>query len=68
MTEKVSIAVIGGSGLYHMAGLQDTKEYNIQNILKRNHGFSGLELHIYVRVIRKRQKYYIYRNQKLQMI
>jgi 5'-methylthioadenosine phosphorylase len=29
MTEKVSIAVIGGSGLYHMAGLQDTKEYNM---------------------------------------
>ncbi len=27
MTEKVSLAVIGGSGLYHMAGLQDTKEY-----------------------------------------
>ena len=29
MTEKVSIAIIGGSGLYHMAGLQDTKEYNV---------------------------------------
>jgi len=29
MTEKVSITVIGGSGLYHMAGLQDTKEYNM---------------------------------------
>ncbi|CAG1014877.1 5'-methylthioadenosine phosphorylase [Anaerolineales bacterium] len=27
MTEKVSLAVIGGSGLYHMAGLQDTKEH-----------------------------------------
>ena len=26
MIEKVSIAVIGGSGLYHMSGLQDTKE------------------------------------------
>jgi len=29
MTEKVSIAIIGGSGLYHMDGLQDTKEYNV---------------------------------------
>jgi 5'-methylthioadenosine phosphorylase len=29
MTEKISIAVIGGSGLYHMAGLQDAKEYNV---------------------------------------
>jgi 5'-methylthioadenosine phosphorylase len=29
MTEKVSIAIIGGSGLYHMSGLQDTKEYNM---------------------------------------
>ena len=27
MTEKVSIAIIGGSGLYHMAGLQDAKEH-----------------------------------------
>jgi 5'-methylthioadenosine phosphorylase len=30
MTEQVSIAVIGGSGLYHMADLQDTKEYKIK--------------------------------------
>ncbi len=29
MTEKVSLAIIGGSGLYHMPGLQDTKEYDI---------------------------------------
>ncbi len=29
MTKKVSIAIIGGSGLYHMAGLQDAKEHNI---------------------------------------
>jgi 5'-methylthioadenosine phosphorylase len=29
MTEKASIAVIGGSGLYHMAGLQDPKEYTL---------------------------------------
>jgi len=29
MTEKVSIAIIGGSGLYNMAGLQDSKEYNV---------------------------------------
>jgi len=29
MTEKVSIAIIGGSGLYQMTGLQDTKEYNV---------------------------------------
>ncbi len=27
MMEKVSIAIIGGSGLYHMAGLQDAKEH-----------------------------------------
>ncbi len=27
MTEKVSIAIIGGSGLYHMSGLQDAKEH-----------------------------------------
>ena len=27
MAEKVSIAIIGGSGLYHMAGLQDAKEH-----------------------------------------
>src|SRR5664279_5229663 len=30
MTEKVSIAIIGGSGLYHMAGLQDAKEYDVE--------------------------------------
>jgi 5'-methylthioadenosine phosphorylase len=30
MTEKVSIAIIGGSGLYQMAGLQDSKEYNLE--------------------------------------
>lgn len=29
MIETVSIAIIGGSGLYHMPGLQDTKEYNL---------------------------------------
>jgi 5'-methylthioadenosine phosphorylase len=29
MTEKVSIGIIGGSGLYHMTGLQDVKEYNL---------------------------------------
>jgi len=29
MTEKVSIAIIGGSGLYNMAGLRDSKEYNV---------------------------------------
>ncbi len=29
MTENVSIAIIGGSGLYHMTGLADTKEYNV---------------------------------------
>ncbi len=29
MTEKASIAIIGGSGLYHMTGLEDTQEYNI---------------------------------------
>jgi 5'-methylthioadenosine phosphorylase len=29
MTENVSVAIIGGSGLYHMSGLQDTKEYNL---------------------------------------
>jgi len=27
MTEQVSIAVVGGSGLYHMTGLEDSKEY-----------------------------------------
>ena len=26
MTQKISIAIIGGSGLYHMSGLQDVKE------------------------------------------
>ena len=30
MTEKVSIAIIGGSGLYEMAGLQDSQEYNVE--------------------------------------
>lgn len=29
MAEKVSIAIIGGSGLYHMSGLQDAKEHTI---------------------------------------
>jgi 5'-methylthioadenosine phosphorylase len=29
MTENVSVAIIGGSGLYHMSGLQDTKEYDL---------------------------------------
>ena len=29
MTKTVSIAIIGGSGLYHMSGLQDVKEYSI---------------------------------------
>jgi 5'-methylthioadenosine phosphorylase len=29
MKEKVSIAIIGGSGLYNMAGLQETREYNV---------------------------------------
>lgn len=29
MTEKVSLAIIGGSGLYHMSGLADTKEHQI---------------------------------------
>lgn len=27
--EKASIAIIGGSGLYHMSGLQDAKEHNV---------------------------------------
>jgi len=27
--ENISIAIIGGSGLYHMPGLQDVKEYNL---------------------------------------
>ena len=27
MTEKASLAIIGGSGLYHMTGLQDAKEH-----------------------------------------
>lgn len=29
MTEQVTLAIIGGSGLYAMAGLSDTQEYNI---------------------------------------
>lgn len=29
MTEQVSLAIIGGSGLYSMPGLKDTREYNI---------------------------------------
>jgi len=29
MTEQVNIAIIGGSGLYEMQGLQDTKEHKI---------------------------------------
>ena len=29
MTENISIAIIGGSGLYSMSGLEDTKEYNL---------------------------------------
>ena len=29
MTEKVSLAIIGGSGLYEMSGLADTHEHNI---------------------------------------
>jgi len=29
MIEKVSIAVIGGSGLYQMSGLQDVKEFDV---------------------------------------
>jgi 5'-methylthioadenosine phosphorylase len=29
MTEHVSIAIIGGSGLYHMSGLEDAKEFSI---------------------------------------
>ncbi|MCP4141533.1 MAG: S-methyl-5'-thioadenosine phosphorylase [Chloroflexi bacterium] len=29
MTSKISLAVIGGSGLYAMAGLENTEEYNI---------------------------------------
>ncbi len=29
MTETASLAIIGGSGLYHMSGLADTKEHNI---------------------------------------
>jgi 5'-methylthioadenosine phosphorylase len=28
MSESISLAIIGGSGLYSMAGLADTKEYN----------------------------------------
>lgn len=29
MTENISIAIIGGSGLYHMSGLENPTEYNI---------------------------------------
>lgn len=29
MTEKASIAIIGGSGLYHMSGLQEAKEHSV---------------------------------------
>ena len=29
MAEEVSLAVIGGSGLYSMPGLKDTREYNL---------------------------------------
>lgn len=29
MTENISIAIIGGSGLYGMSGLEDTKEYDL---------------------------------------
>src|SRR6185503_8268852 len=29
MTEQVTLAIIGGSGLYEMPGLQDPREYNI---------------------------------------
>lgn len=29
MTEKASIAIIGGSGLYHMSGLQEAKEHSM---------------------------------------
>jgi 5'-methylthioadenosine phosphorylase len=29
MNKNVSVAIIGGSGGYHMSGLQDTKEYNL---------------------------------------
>ena len=29
MTEHVTLAIIGGSGLYEMPGLQDPREYNI---------------------------------------
>ncbi len=30
MTETISLAIIGGSGLYHMSGLQDIKEYDLE--------------------------------------
>ncbi len=30
MSEKFSLAIIGGSGLYSMAGLTDTKEYDLE--------------------------------------
>jgi len=29
MSDQISIAIIGGSGLYHMPGLEDTKEYDV---------------------------------------
>jgi len=29
MTEHVTLAIIGGSGLYEMPGLQDAREYNL---------------------------------------
>jgi 5'-methylthioadenosine phosphorylase len=29
MSEKVTLAIIGGSGLYNMPGLQNTQEYNV---------------------------------------
>ena len=29
MAEQVSLSIIGGSGLYEMPGLRDTREYNI---------------------------------------
>ncbi len=30
MTENISLAIIGGSGLYNMSGLTDSIEYNIE--------------------------------------
>ena len=29
MTEKATLAIIGGSGLYHMNGLQNATEHNV---------------------------------------